>query len=70
VSLRQQILEAYNIGPKSAAQKSEAVGAMVGKAQEAAARPAEKTASPVAKSAERPEKSSDKHVDKKAPARK
>ncbi len=33
VTLRQQILEAYNIGPKGQTQKAEAVGALVGKAQ-------------------------------------
>jgi recombination protein RecA len=41
--LRQQILEAYNIGPKSQGQKSEAIGAMVDKASESP-RPSERAA--------------------------
>jgi recombination protein RecA len=45
--LRGQILQAYNIGPKGAAQKAEAVGALVGKAAEAQAKPVEKVAAAV-----------------------
>jgi recombination protein RecA len=63
VSLRQQILEAYGIGPKGSAQKSEAVGGLISKATDSGARPADKAAAPAAnaKPAEKPaEKSADK----------
>ncbi len=64
-ALREQILTAYNIGPKATAQKTEAVGALVDKAGEMSTKPMEKTATekPIAKTPERP-------TDKKAPTRK
>ena len=58
-TLRGQILEAYNIGPKATAQKADAVGALVNKASEAPAKPSEKAAAVDHKAA-----------DKKAPAKK
>lgn len=62
-TLRQQILEAYNIGPKGKTQKAEAVSALVGKVSDVVAKPvavAEKV--PLAKAPEKkvPEKSSRK----------
>lgn len=57
--LRSKILEAYGIGPKGAAQKSEAVAGLIEKAQAApAGKTTEKVAAPEAK------------AEKKAPARK
>lgn len=65
--LRQQILEAYNIGPKSQAQKSEAIGAMAAKSAETARpseraveskeAPAKEAAKPAAPVAKAPDKS-------------
>jgi recombination protein RecA len=61
-TLRGQILQAYNIGQKGAAPKAEAVNALVGKAQEVAAKPAAEKASEkpaekiIAKTPERHEK--------------
>jgi recombination protein RecA len=56
VSLRKQILEAYGIGPKGAAQKSDAVAGLVEKAEQHSAKPSERAtekveAKPAAKAA-------------------
>ncbi len=68
--LRAKILQAYNIGPKAAAQKADAVGAMVDKAGDSA-KPSERASEAMSASAAKPaqKSTSDKAGDKK-PARK
>ena len=68
VTLRQQILTAYNIGPKTAAQKSDTVGALVAKAGETSTAKPSLTAAPekpmasVAKVADKASEKSDKKL--------
>ncbi|MGE0526464.1 MAG: recombinase RecA [Bdellovibrionales bacterium] len=66
-SLRQQILEAYGIGPKSQAQKSEALGELIDKASAIPNRPIEKATEKIAEKTA--EKAATASAAKKTPAR-